>query len=69
MSPGQQIMASLVAAETPDEDDAEEEEERLKNSNDGFYYPPVHHHVHMGLSLGAEHFLKEFNKVGDFYGM
>ncbi|CAG9761969.1 unnamed protein product [Ceutorhynchus assimilis] len=64
---GQQIMASLVAAETTDDEYFIKGRERLRDAKDGFYYPHIHHHVHMGLSLGAEHFLKEYNKVGDFY--
>lgn len=60
-------MASLLAAESRDEDGSNPEVD-LKDSKSGFYYPHVHHHVHMGLSLGAEHFLNDYNKVGDFYG-
>ncbi|KAL1509209.1 hypothetical protein ABEB36_003981 [Hypothenemus hampei] len=62
---GQQIMASLMAAETRDEDEIHEE--KLRDMKNGFFYPHVHHHVHMGLSLGGDHFLKEYDKVGDFY--
>ncbi|XP_066252360.1 tetratricopeptide repeat protein 17 [Euwallacea similis] len=65
---GEQIMASLAAAETREDEDLPEFNEiKLKDSGNGFYYPHVHHHVHMGLSLGAEHFLQDYNKVGDFY--
>ncbi|XP_076274033.1 tetratricopeptide repeat protein 17 isoform X2 [Rhynchophorus ferrugineus] len=65
---GHQIMASLMAAESSDLiAELRSKLENFQTTMDVFHYPHIRHRVRMGLSLGAEHPLKEYSNVGNFY--
>lgn len=67
MTFGQQIISSLMAAENSDVLTELSRLEKIKASQSGFRYHQIHHRVQVGLSLGAEHPLREYSKMADFF--